>query len=253
MMQPQNSLNRRRRAPGLLLVALAAVLAGGLSACRMAGDPLTPALEDGASKTPIIPVLPGEPFVQPYSQEALSTLWSGSSHQNWDVISGFVDPVEGGRIQGRPASWPDEEQYTFGIIVPPGALRGGDVVQISILVPQQAAKAGEIAPVVHFEPDGIVFNKPVTVQVCHPYWMEPADEYARFCLVQAGTVEDPYYYVTDYAKALPPDPENAPRTISYSVTHFSRWGTQNGSGGLEGLLGPNEQREYFSDYRETRR
>ncbi len=177
----------------------------------------------------------------PYDQELLAYFWEGSVHNDWDVISGVIDPAVGGRISGVPASWPRDKEYLFALSFPAGALPGTEPLEISILVPRDTFGDPHSA-VIRLEPDGLVFNDRVTVQFCYPPWLKAGDNYGKFCLKQAINPDGPWYSVTDYAKVLPSAEDDALGLI-FKTTHFSRWGMQNGQGGDEGQTNDGPDRD----------
>ncbi len=169
------------------------------------------------------------------SMSYLNYLWVGSNHDDWDVLTAVIDPVEGGRVSGTPASWPAE--YVFGAYFPPGCIDSTEPFTVSISIPRLVP--GDIhAPVFLLEPHGIQFAKEVTVQFCYPYWEEQYSSYAKFSFwpaeeaVTGGPVVDPVpvYRVSDY-EVLFPEERNTHLAHTFKTTHFSRWGMSHGDGG----------------------
>ncbi len=213
----------------VLAIAMS-VISLGLVACNselgLHGPAAVPNGGDKAKPTQVAAI--------PYDQETLVYLWDGSNHNDWDIISGVIDPAVGGRITGIPASWPNTKDYVFGFFFPPGAIRGTELVTISMRIPRYT-EGNPYTPVMHLEPHGMVFNAPVVVQFCYPPWLQSDDSYGRFCLQDEIRGGEPWYFVTDYAKVLPSE-DDEQLGIQFQTTHFSRWGMQNGSGGEEGMI-----------------
>ncbi|MBM4130060.1 hypothetical protein FJ250_03395 [bacterium] len=183
-------------------------------------------------------------------QKLLARLWARSDHDDWDVISGWIDPATGGVVSGVPDSWPDA--FEFAISIPPGAIepRGLGVreppvdpdplMEIAILVPRYdpdlPPKQQHVA-VYQMLPHGLQFNTPATVTFCYPPWRNPCESYAKFYFWRENEDGDWVYYLSDF-EILVPTPGGDPRVgLQFTTTHFSRWGMQNGAGG-EGIVDP---------------
>ncbi len=181
----------------------------------------------------------------PFSMVFLDYLWVGSNHDDWDVISGMIDPVLGGRIQGVPESWPDD--YVFGVLFPPGCLDSTEPFRASISVPRFVP--GDVHPPVYLlEPHGVIFNTRLTVQFCYPYWYGQFATYTKFNFWPEETSEKglademleptggpdpiPEYFVSDFEELVPTE-RNKHLAHKFKTTHFSRWGMSHGDGGGE--------------------
>ena len=51
----------------------------------------------------------------PQDTDSLAAAWAASNHNDWDLISGTINPATGGSIVGVPDSWP--AGYSFSISV----------------------------------------------------------------------------------------------------------------------------------------
>ena len=126
---------------------------------------------------------PTDPPTDPL-QDYLSDLWYASNHDEWDVISGVIDPEAGGIVSGNPVTWP--AGYSFSVEIPPDAVsecdsilpRGrpaDEFITIEIHIPRFDPEwpPGEGHPAVFkLEPDGLQFDSSVSVTFCFPPWLE---------------------------------------------------------------------------------
>ena len=245
-----------KRAANILMCIFLLLLAGG---CDQ--NPVAPETDDAALDL----------LQKDWLQDYLSDLWAASDHGDWDVISGWINPMTGGVISGVPASWPAGN--VFSVRIPRRALpievyepfddepvnnksqkqvifEGGDqrlpynpIIQpvlISIYVPRYyPAEPGnfDYPAVIRLEPHGLEFSKPVTVTFCYPPWLATSPDYYKFHFWREGVDPDWTYYYSDLELLTPPGPD--PRTdLVFDTLHFSRWGMENGSGGGSGKSMP---------------
>ena len=217
----------RSQQTGLALVCSLTLMALVLCACGEHDDLSSPAAFSGlADKTDPEPTDP-----IPLDQEYLHEMWIGSNHDDWDIITGVINPESGGRIVGVPQSWPAD--YEFVLFIPGGAIDGTEPVEISIHVPSYVP-GDEHVPVYKLEPHGLIFNEPVLVQFCYPPWLNSYPGYRKYCFWREEGVVEPVYFFSD-EEWLTPSPDDARLGIRFRTLHFSRWGLDNGTGGHDGM------------------
>ena len=226
----------------MVLALSVIVMVMGLMACNSITD-LSQSVAPVDSPDKVDPVPIG---VVHLSQELLHDRWERSSHTDWDILTCFIEPVGGGRLQGTPASWPTG--YVFGAFFPAGFIASTDSLEITLKVPRYSE--GVDYPAVYIiEPHGLVFDLPVTLEFCFPPWLEENEYYEKYYFwdetsspVAGGSnlhLEEinpiPRYGISDFEKVTP-DGEDLRLKIQFETLHFSRWGMENGKGGDEALI-----------------
>lgn len=251
-MRTKHMTNHHPRGPASpkATLLIAALLTAAVCGCGMrdANDPTSPA--DSVKRITATPSSGQHDLVQAY----LAKLWIRSNHTEWDIISGTINPLVGGTIEGVPASWP--EGYVFKLDIPAGAITLQSYehvdpdpvkrldpskrldpippgqVELSILVPKD--NGDDLPPVYHLLPHGLVFFEEVEVTFCYPPWYVGAEYYAKFYFWEEG--DPPRYLYSDLELVYPAESRDLHTDIRFGTWHFSRWGMDNGSGGEEDLL-----------------
>ncbi len=191
-------------------------------------------------------------------QAYLAMMWELSNHDQWDVISGTINPLVGGTISGVPASWP--AGYEFSLVIPPNSISerhevpvdplnrdNKDItpiqtpITISIHVPLNNDE--NLPPVYKLEPHGLIFTQPVQVTLCFPPWRTPKPQYAKYYFWQES--EQPPLYMYSDLEWVYPAGEDERLAIEFETYHFSRWGLENGNGGEEDLIFDDSYPPYF--------
>jgi len=201
-------------------------------------------------KIPEIPFNPTDPEFQMH----LSNIYDGSVHDDWDEITGWVNAVTGGVVEGIPESWIElKNDYLFSVVIPGNAIiresleyilpdtvpkREWPWVPITIMVPRlqnDPPPGTRHSPVVQLWPD-MEFQpgRPAIVTLCQPPWCPATTLYNVYCINYDE--DDDLYYMTDYnldvaATGCSKETKiGCPLGITFETFHFSRWALEEGSG-----------------------
>ncbi len=209
-----------------------------------------------------------------WDQDYLAALWLASDHDDWDVISGLIDPIAGGVVSGVPASWPAGS--VFEVCIPRCAIPieveapyGYEIIDEKVLGGGFIDSGGEVIPcqsvvedvlisihvphyypgvpgnydypaVFRLEPHGLEFTQSVQVTFCYPPWLDTCPTYSKFYFWREGQAPNWVYDYSDHevlepVAAVPAKDDPIPvDRIVFNTLHFSRWGFENGSGGTSG-------------------
>lgn len=159
----------------------------------------------------------------------------------WEPISGRATREHGGWIWGYPRSW-GHPRYSFGLLVPPGAIPEGypSGVTLTINVPARPGLGKNGKPqtlLLRLEPDGLEFDLPITVYGTYAPWLaNPSEFYTVFCITELPGVDPrPSYWYSDLmtVEGDPRDPKDPQlQHFSFPTQHFSDWDVENGKPGL---------------------